>query len=72
MGEPNMSAALGYILTDAAIRVVWCGPGIRPIESADVLRVPRWEDRRAAERAARALRLGGFNGLRATAIHPPR
>jgi len=56
-----------YILTDAAIRFVWIGGGIAQIETADLLRVPRWDDYQLARRAANALRLGGFK-LKPTTI----
>jgi hypothetical protein len=51
-----MSAVLGFVLTDSGLRHVWCGPGMRRIDAVNILRVPRWDDRRAAQRAAAGLR----------------
>jgi hypothetical protein len=67
-----MSAVLGFVLTDGGLRHVWCGPGMRRIEDADMIRVPPWYSHAAAQRASRALRRAIGLRVQATPLSLPK
>lgn len=56
-----MPKPLAYILTDPLLRHVWIGGGMRRIDDVSILRIPRWDSRAAAQRAATALTLRGVS-----------
>jgi hypothetical protein len=55
MPSTSTSTCFSFLLCDPGLRFVWCGPGMRRLDSVDLLRVPRWDKRIDANRAARAL-----------------
>jgi len=71
-----MPKALFYVLTSADLAHVWIGGGVLPLDKANLLQVPRWEDtpedRQRIRRAARALRLSGFKLVPSAVSLPTR
>jgi hypothetical protein len=47
---------LGYTLVSPDGRSVWCGPGMKPLDSVPFARMVRFPNRKAAQKAADGLR----------------